>query len=522
MKKYFLFALFALSVSASFAQGSMSDDKIIQFVQREQQAGTSQAQIVTKLMQRGVTVEQIRRLRKKYNQEKNKSSLGASDLTGRTEADGNRLRKAAAKDEKKQQASNYMIKSGSDYIVNDDKRNFELMQREFSYMFPDSLDNFVPFDEGKNKKKIFGRDIFNNKNLSFEPNMNIATPQNYRLGPGDVVFIDIWGASQKTIQETVSPEGTIVVENVGPVAVSGLTVAEANARVRSKVGARYSSSNIKLTVGQTRTIQVQVMGEVVTPGTYTISAFASVFHALYQAGGVNDIGTLRAIKVYRNGRLVSTVDVYDYILNGKLSGNIRLAENDVIVVGSYDCLVNIVGKVKRPMYYEMKKNESLETLLGYAGGFTGDAFTGSVRLIRKSGREYSIHTIEEFERSTFKLTDGDSVTVDSVIPRYSNLTEVRGAVFRPGMYQVGGTIKTIRELIEHAGGVKEDAFVAHAVMHRRKKDRTLEAISVDVEGILSGKVADVPLQNEDVLFIPNKNEMQEQKTLTIYGEVQFP
>lgn len=522
MKKYFLFALFVLSVSASFAQGSMSDDKIIQFVQREQQAGTSQAQIVTKLMQRGVTVEQIRRLRKKYNQEKNKSSLGASDLTGRTEADGNRLRKAAAKDEKKQQASNYMIKSGSDYIVNDDKRNFELMQREFNYMFPDSLDNFVPFDEGKNKKKIFGRDIFNNKNLSFEPNMNIATPQNYRLGPGDVVFIDIWGASQKTIQETVSPEGTIVVENVGPVAVSGLTVAEANARVRSKVGARYSSSNIKLTVGQTRTIQVQVMGEVVTPGTYTISAFASVFHALYQAGGVNDIGTLRAIKVYRNGRLVSTVDVYDYILNGKLSGNIRLAENDVIVVGSYDCLVNIVGKVKRPMYYEMKKNESLETLLGYAGGFTGDAFTGSVRLIRKSGREYSIHTIEEFERSTFKLTDGDSVTVDSVIPRYSNLTEVRGAVFRPGMYQVGGTIKTIRELIEHAGGVKEDAFVAHAVMHRRKKDRTLEAISVDVEGILSGKVADVPLQNEDVLFIPNKNEMQEQKTLTIYGEVQFP
>lgn len=521
MRKYFLLFLFAFSFQLVGAQ-SMSDEKIMQFVVKEQKAGTSQAQIVTKLMQKGVTIEQIRRLRKKYEQEKGKSTIGASDLTGRATGDNNRLRKVAENDEKRQKGNNYLISSGSQYLTNDDVRKSSMMQRELDFMFTDSLANYGMFEEDRNKKKIFGRDIFSNRNLSFEPNMNIATPSSYRLGPGDVVFIDIWGASQKTVQETISPEGSIVVENVGPVSLSGLTVAEANSRIRSKVGARYASSNIKLSVGQTRTIQVQVMGEVNVPGTYTLSAFASVFHAIYQAGGVNDIGTLRAIKVYRNGRLVSTVDVYDYILNGKLSGDIRLGENDVIVVGAYDCLVNITGKVKRPMYYEMKKTESLETLLGYAGGFTGDAFTGSVRLIRKSGREYSIHTVEEFDRSQFKLFDGDSVTVDSVIARFSNMAEVRGALFRPGMYQMDGSIKTVRDLIEHAGGLREDAFVTHAVMHRRKSDRTLEAISVDIEGILSGRVADIPLKNEDVLFVPSRVEMQEQKTLTIYGEVLYP
>ena len=267
---------------------------------------------------------------------------------------------------------------------------------------------------------------------------------------------------------------------------------------------------------------VNVMGEVKAPGTYTLSAFATVFHALYMAGGTNDLGTLRNIKVYRNNRLVTVVDIYDYMLNGKLTGNVRLADNDVIVVGPYDCLVNLTGKVKRPMWYEMKKNESVGSLLKYAGGFTGDAYTKSVRVVRKTGKEYSVYNVDEFDMSSFQVSDEDSVSVDSILDRYSNMVEIKGAVFRPGMYQVGGEINSVRSLLEHADGLREEAFTARAVMHRMKKDRTLEVVPVDVEGILDGKVADVPLKPNDVLFIPTKQEMMEEQTITIHGEVNYP
>ena len=374
----------------------------------------------------------------------------------------------------------------------------------------------------KNGSRVFGRDIFNSKLLSFEPNMNIATPQNYRLGPGDAVIIDIYGASQKTEQCTVSPDGDVTIEGYGPVQVSGLTVAQANARLRSTLGSRYTSSRVRLTVGQTRTIMVNVMGEVRLPGTYTLSAFATVFHALYMAGGTNDLGTLRNIKVYRSGRLVTVVDIYDYILNGRLTGNVRLAEGDVIVVGPYDCLVNISGKVKRPMFYEMKKNESVASLLKYAGSFTGDAYTKAVRVNRKTGREYSVYNVGEFDFSSFQIADGDSVEVDSILPRFANTVEVRGAVFRPGKYNLGGQVNSVRTLLAQAEGVTEKAFTARAVMHRMKSDRTLEAIRVDVAGILSGRVADIPLKENDVLFIPTRSEEIQERTITIRGEVNYP
>ena len=352
--------------------------------------------------------------------------------------------------------------------------------------------------------------------------MNIATPQNYRLGPGDAVYVDIYGASQKTIESTITPDGTIAIEGYGPIELSGLTVNQANSKLKATLGARYKSSKVKLTVGQTKTISVNVMGEVMTPGTYTLSAFATVFHALYMAGGTNSIGTLRNIKVFRNNRQVTTVDIYDYILNGKMTGNIRLAEGDVIVVGPYDCLVSISGKVKRPMYYEMKQTESLASLMKYSGGFTGDAYKKSVRVVRKSGTQYSVFNVGEFDMSSFRMSDEDSVSVDSILPRYSNMVEVRGAVFRPGMYQMGGEVETVRTLIQQAEGVTEDAFTAHAVMHRLKPDRTLEVIQVDVDGIMNGRVADIPLKNEDVLYIPSKKELQEDLTLTIHGEVMYP
>ena len=374
----------------------------------------------------------------------------------------------------------------------------------------------------KNRKKVFGRDIFNNKNLSFEPNVNIATPQNYVLGPGDAVNIDIYGASQKSINETISPDGDVVIEGVGPIQLAGLSVSAANARLRSVLGARYRSSRVKLTVGQTKTILVNVLGEVTAPGSYTLSAFSTAFNALYMAGGISDIGTLRNIKVYRGGKLLSVIDVYDYILNGNLKGNVRLIDNDVIVVDAYDCLVNIVGKVKRPMFYEMKANESLNSLMKYSGGFTGDAYKKSVKVFRRNGRAMSVFDVDEFDMASFHMNDGDSVAVDSTLNRYENTVEIRGAVFRPNKYQVGGDITTVRSLIERADGVTEQAFLSRAVMHRMKEDRTLKVISLDIAGIMNGTAPDVPLQNEDVIFIPTKQEVQEQQTITIHGEVVYP
>lgn len=516
------------------AQSSMTDEQILKFVMKENAEGTSQAQIVTKLMQKGVTIEQIRRVKDKYERQAKNKGLGTVSSKDTEEDNGrqrkNNGKKGSSKNDDDEESPQYRLKdtrekkkSKSKEVVYDEtNEDWLMMQDELNTFIPDPTAMLEKLLAEKRKKKVFGRDIFNNKDLTFEPNMNIATPQNYILGPGDAVYIDIYGASQKTIESTVSPDGEVTIEGFGPVQVSGLTVAQANARLRSTLGARYSSSKIKLTVGQTRSIMINVMGEVKNPGTYTLPAFATVFHALYMAGGTNDIGTMRNIKVYRNNRLVSVVDIYDYILNGKLTGNVRLADNDVISVGPYDCLVNITGKVKRPMYYEMKRNESVGTLLKYAGGFTGDAYKKSVRIVRKTGREYSVYNVDEFDMSAFHLADEDSVSVDSILPRFSNMVEIKGAVFRPGMYQVGGDINSVKTLIEHADGLREEAFTARAVMHRMKKDRTLEVVPVDVEGILDGTVPDIPIQNNDVLFIPTKQEMMEEQTITIHGEVQYP
>lgn len=537
MKKYIILALLlAFSANTIYAQSSsMTDDQVMKYVVKEHERGTSNAQIVTKLMQQGVDISQIRRVRNKYERQMKQGGIAeaSEEIAGK---DATRLRTNNGKrredynnvNKKAENYSNYRIKAKEDenFKRSYDENDAEFMdfQNEMDFIIPDStlMLKRLLAEKEKNRKKVFGRDIFNNKELSFEPNMNIATPQNYRLGPGDAVIIDIYGASQKTIQSTVSPDGEVTIEGYGPVNVSGLTVAQANARLRNTLGSHYRSSRVKLTVGQTKTIMVNVMGEVKAPGTYTLSAFATVFHALYMAGGTNDLGTLRNIKVYRNNRLVTVVDIYDYILNGKLTGNVRLADNDVIVVGPYDCLVTITGKVKRPMIYEMKKNESVNSLLKYSGGFAGDAYRKSVRVNRKTGREKSVYNVEEFDFANFRIDDGDSVSVDSILPRYANTVEVKGAVFRPGMYNLGEQVNSVRSLIEHAEGLTEDAFTNRAVMHRMKADRNLEVISVDLAGIMAGNTPDIPLKENDVLFIPTRQDKTTERTLTIRGEVQYP
>ena len=492
MKKIILFFALSFGLLSPAVGQSMSDSQVLKEAVAAKKSGASESEIASRLIQRGATMEQIQRLRSQY----------AKQITNRG-LDSN--------------VDNAIGNAQDRMRVNNEVADNEIVTHERA-----NAPEFVEGEPASMGKRVFGRDIFNNKSLTFEPQMNIATPQNYVLGPGDQLIIDIYGASQETHTLTVSPDGDVTIPDFGPVHVSGLTVEAAHRRIRSKVGTYFESSDIKASLGQTRTIMVNVMGEVKAPGTYTLSAFATVFHALYRAGGINDLGTLRNIKVFRQGRQISVVDIYEFILNGRLAGNVRLQDNDVIQVGPYESIVDISGSVKRPMAYEMRKSESLATLLKYSGGFTGDAFKKLLRVPRKSEELKSVYNVEEFELADFKVDDGDEVIVDAVIDRYKNMVEVKGAVFRPGMYRLGEKVHSVRSLIEMASGLTEEAMSSRAVMRRMKPNRTQEVLSIDIEGILNGSTPDVALQNEDVLFIPTLAEHQNLRTLTIDGQVIFP
>ena len=492
MKRLFLLTLLMSGwLSATYAQ-RMTDNEVLQMAIQERRSGASEADIATRLLRRGATMEQIQSLRQKYAQQITERGLDNSVDNAIGDAQ-DRMRTTSA--------------PVDNAIVTHEGNVAPTLVRE-------SL--------SPSGKRVFGRDIFNNKSLTFEPQMNIPTPQNYVLGAGDQLVVDIYGASQESLKLTVSPDGDITVPGFGPIQVSGLTVSAAQQRIHAKLGSYFESSEIKTTLGQTRSIQINVMGEVHAPGTYTISAFATVFHALYSAGGIGPLGTLRNIKVFRQGRQISVVDVYEFILNGRLAGNVRLQDNDVIQVGPYDALVDISGHVKRPMTYELRRNESLSTLLRYSGGFTGDAYKQSLRVQRKNGKMRSVHNVDEFDWAEFRMEDGDAVTVEQIYNRYENMVEIKGAVFRPGMYQLGDKVSTVRALIERADGLTEEAMISRAVMRRMKANRTQEVVSIDLEGILEGTAPDVPLKNEDVLFIPTIAAHQNLRTLTITGEVVFP
>ena len=526
MKKLLILICFSLFLpSAMLAQSAMTDNQVMEFIIKENEKGTSRETIISDLMKKGVSMDQIQRLRSKYERERGNGQLGARNLTG---AGNTRLRENNG--EGKTAQLRRQNETGRENGMNAGQRKklkerkMEAYDNELSIFVPDSLDMADDFFYKGEKpgKQVFGRNIFNRENLNFEPEMNIATPEDYRIGPGDVIYVDVWGASQKSFHSQVTPEGDIDIEGFGPLALAGMTVGEANKELRNSLGQYYSGSNIKLTVGQTKTISVNVMGEVSVPGTYSLSAFATVFHALYMAGGTNEIGSLRDIKVYRNNKLVTNVDVYEYILKGKLKGNVRLQSGDVVIVGPYSSLVNITGKVKRPMYYEMRSGENLATLIDFAGGFSGDAYQKNLRLIRKSDGLMSVYSVDEGERAQFDLCDGDSVYVDSVLNRFTNMVEVRGAIRRPGLYQMNGNVTTVSQLLVTAGGLSEGAYAGRVIMHRRKADRTLEVLSFDAEALLTHQIADITLRNEDVIFVPSHEEVLGQRTLKIVGEVVYP
>ncbi len=497
-----LLLLFASNLMA-IAQSSMTDDQILEFVLAAKESGKSNEAIASELIKKGVSVQKIKALQQQYANGQKSGSVG-----GKGNYIESRLRTNVSLEGKTGMLGANAISGNGEGFG-----EYGTFDENFIY------DYLLLEEENKEKNRIFGHNIFNQEELSFEPNINIATPEDYRLGAGDEVYIDIWGASQITFSATISPDGNVDVEGYGPIYVSGLTVAEANNRLRNTLGSRYANSKVRLTVGTTRTISINVMGEVAAPGTYTVSPFATAFHALYMAGGVNNIGTLRDIQVWRKGKKISSIDIYDYILNGKLKGNVRLMDDDIIIVGTYDCLVDIRGKVKRPMFYEMKPSESVATLIKYAGGFTGDAYKENVRLIRKSEGQMAIYNLDEIERANFKINDADSLYVDSVLNRFRNMVEIKGAVFRPGMFQMDGSISTVRQLVDAAGGITEYAFTNRVILHRRKKDHSLEVISLDLKELLAHRIADIPLHNEDVLFIPSNKEANEEKTVSIYGEV---
>ncbi|MDD6111552.1 MAG: SLBB domain-containing protein, partial [Prevotellaceae bacterium] len=491
MKKLLLVLFLTLfTATVNFAQ-SMSDEAVMEYVKDGVKQGKTQKQLYQELLIKGVTKEQLLRIKEKYEQQQSESKT----IRGNADVDTQRLNPekrddvASAQDDNKQQAA----------------------------------------PEGG--IQVFGRDIFRNSDLTFEPSMNIATPTDYRLGPGDQVVIEVWGASEANITQKVTPDGYISIPDIGPVAVNGLTVQAASERIRGKLSKIYSgmktanvdlSTNVKVSLGQIRTIQVNIMGEVARPGTYALSSFSTVFHALYKAGGISELGSLRNIKVVRGGRTVATVDVYDYIINGRSHSDIRLQEGDVILASPYDALVLIQGKIKRPMYYEMKSSESVLTLINYAGGFTNDAYSSAVTVERNNNKEKTICTVDDMNYGVFKVKDGDIVSIGAILDRYDNRVEIKGAVYRPGYYAMGNDISTVRDLIQKADGLLDDAFTNRAVLHRENPDKTLEVISVNTKGILNGTEPDILLQKNDILFIPSIYDLEAKGTLEIVGEVFSP
>ncbi|WP_288180072.1 SLBB domain-containing protein, partial [Bacteroides sp. CAG:633] len=443
-----------------------------------------QKQIAVELARKGVTRGQAERIKKQYEQQMGRDSVNMQ---------GTELNEARLREE---------IKDETTVLTDNQPTKEELVKED----------------------QVFGRNIFNTRNLTFEPNNNMATPPNYQLGPGDEVIIDIWGASQTSIRQTITPDGTINMQELGPIYLSGMTVEEANRFLKNKLGTVFSNENnqIQVTLGNTRTIQINIMGEVVQPGTYALSAFSTVFHALYRAGGVNDIGSLRDVQLVRNGKKIASVDVYDFIMQGKIKDDIRLQEGDVIIVPAYDMLVKMSGNVKRPMRFEMKKDETLAALIKYAGGFNADAYSKSVRMVRQNGMEYEVKTVDEMDYSVCQLRDGDVVTVGAILNRFTNKVEIKGAVYRPDIYALDGKVNTVRALIEKAQGLMDDAFTNRAVLQRQRDDLTSEILSVDVKALMNGTIPDIPLRKNDVLYIPSIHDLQDLGSVTIYGEVTKP
>lgn len=514
------------------AAAQMTDEQVMSYAKEQIAAGKTTKEIATELAGKGVTMDQLKKLQS-YGS--TVTGMGSFNATKSEVGGQERLRRYAG-------TMNQNTKVVDDVTTQFSKLPYHIQNPKdtaYRYANPNMMDpamqnqmmqgEFVnPMMEQEEELEIFGHNIFKQNNLTFAPNVNIATPEDYRLGPGDEVFIDIWGASQATIRQTISPDGFIIVEHYGMLPLNGMTVKEAEKYARRQLGQIYSidgndaQSEMKLTLGSVRSINVNVMGEVTYPGTYQMSSVSSVYHALYNAGGFTNLGSLRKITLVRNGKEVTTIDMYDFLVNGKTADNTILQEGDIVVVPPYENLVVLDGNVKRPMAYEMLSGETVETALNYAGGFRGDAYKKHLKITRRNGEELQVRTVLSADFATATVEDGDVLYIDEILDRYENRVEIVGAVFRPGEYELSSNVNSVKELIAIADGLKGDAFLNRAIIQREKPDYTFETISFDLKSLMENTLADVELKNNDVLYISSIHDLKDMGEISVDGEVARP
>ena len=486
-------ALYAQTAAdiTSIRVDQLSDDQIEELVKRAQDAGLSSTDFLMMAQMRGMPSGEVEKLR-------------------------NRI-EGLATESSKSRSTNVSKRSAREQIdINDITRGLMETQALMEEEKPDSL--------------LFGSKLFFQKNrkLSFEPSLNQATPKNYILGPGDLIYVDIYGQSEKYYEATVNPEGSILLDNIGLISVSGKTIEAAEGIIKNRVAAFYtglSGSNpstfLQVTLGNVKTIKVHILNEVRLPGTFTLSAFSTVFNALYAAGGPSDNGTLRAIQLIRNNKKIAEIDVYDLLINGTANLDVQLQDQDVILVNPYLARVKVLGEVKRPLIFEVTPEDNLEDLIRYAGGYTDLAFKDRTSISRITGNQRSISDVYQNQLGLFNLKGGDEVTVGRIIDRFSNRIQIKGAIFRPGTFALTEGL-TLTQLIKNADGLKGDAYTQRASILRTKGDLSSEVLEVNLQAVIEGRQEDVLLQREDVIRISSIYDVQNERYIQILGEVKRP
>lgn len=478
---------------SSIKVDDLSDQQLQQLVRRAEDAGLTESELIQMAQVRGVPQEEIYKLRER---------LESLNLTA-TGASGGSV--GPSKRKPRQQADLNTITQG---ILNP-QQVMEVEQDDSPY---------------------FGLDLFYSKNrrLTFEPNLNMATPKNYVFGPGDLVYIDIYGQSEKYYETYVTTEGNLLLENIGLVNVSGLNVEEVTKVLKNRLSGFYTGINgespntfLQVTLGNLRTIKVHLVGEVRLPGTFSLSAFSTVFNAMYAAGGPNENGTMRNIKLVRNNQEIAEIDVYDFLMNGKASLNLQLQDQDVLLVPPFLGRVTLKGEVKRPAIFEIKEGENFKDLLQYAGGFTDEAFRDRVSVTRITSKERAVSDVYDDQFAMFLVKGGDTYEIGKVLERYTNRVQIKGSVFREGNYSLEKGL-TLQRLIFKAEGLKGDAYMKRATILRTKSDLSNELIQIDLGEIMNGNLEDVPLQAEDIVRIASIYDLTEDFYVKIAGEVRNP
>lgn len=377
------------------------------------------------------------------------------------------------------------------------------------------------------KAETFGSQLFNNKNLTFEPNLRLPTPKNYILGPDDELKIDITGYAYQHYDVKISPEGTIKLESLSPIYINGNTIEQAKYKIIERLktlfaGLKTGTLNADITLGNVRTIKVTIVGEVQNPGTYSISSLATAFNALYLSGGPNRNGSFRNIQVFRNNSLIKRIDLYDFLLKGTLEDNINLNDQDVILIPFFEKKVEIDGEVRQKGIFELKEKETFSDLLKYAGGYSEQAYTATVNVNRNTNKEKKLLTFDPKLENNLLTQNGDKFYIGTILDRFENKVEIRGAVFRPGEFALGEKVKTLKQLIQSAEGVREDAYLNRVLLIREQENLDPIYMPIDLGKVLRGEIADIELKRQDQVVIKSVVEIRQERSIEIIGAINNP